>query len=230
MAIASQLNKVPRILDLLVAQGNLPSEAVASLLEATKDPQYAGKFVGEIAVEQELITTNKLKAGLVQQATQRAYAALADINEMIDRGLQPLPDLSDTPHFGNNNQVNDIIEPIERADALIAAANVAELITKLANKNPSLLPELQQGVVAAKNLTMAIGFSDPKQFPLSRANQWMDQAATALRSAANASGIDASITDRYIENRINNEISTGIGLTRAANLQQLQQGNSGMIR
>ncbi len=219
----SELASVPQILAILENNNDITKEQKDDVLAHLKDEQYKGKFAGEIAVLREHTTTEVVEEGLRQQSVLMAQAAVNDMQTLtVEKKTLDLPEWM-KPHWGNNEEVNDISKNITRDEAGAAAANLGKLIVLLANKNPSISEDVQEGVVAAKNLTALRIKGNDASTPIEKSAEWMGQAELAL---VRASEEDLSVSDKIVEKYLGNrtfEISKGIELAREAEVNKNRQ-------
>lgn len=173
------LANVPQVLDFLVAKGEITHEQQAKLLA---DIQQGRKgFAAEMAIADGFITKEKVEQALTEQAAMKAQAAIIDIQSIGAHGTITVPQWLKA-NWGNNG-VNPAAEHPTRSDGASAAANIAQNLVMLANTNPNpqLLPIIQQGIVAAGNLSRGIAQGDSATVPLAKmGGTWREAMNNAL--------------------------------------------------
>lgn len=178
--MALKLAEIPQILSLL----GLSSEQIDTVNAAAKERKI---FAGQAAVEIGVINQERLDRGLMEQVVRKANAAGEDFATISNSGKQQAPAWLKT-NWGNNG-VNAAIASPSMVDGAIAAANIAQNITMLANENPAIAqsPEVQGGIGAASNL--ALGIAGHISMTADDLRNWQAQATTGLREAVRQAGV-----------------------------------------
>lgn len=229
--VKSELANVPLIGKVLEDQGILSaaeSKAVMAEIQRKSDlnkvdsSQPKPGFFGEEAMKMTradgtaLLTKAQLDKGLEGQAQAKAAAAVTDLEKIIAGKELDLP-VWKKPHWGNgqgDNPVNAAINSPSRTDASSSAANIAELIVLLANKNPTdalkddaSKKSITDGVSAASKLAAYV--SGDKNTTLSGDD--VEKATKGLKLAAKANGMDENnaTLNSYITNRFS-EVQVGV--------------------
>ena len=155
--MALQLENIPLILQLLVNKSVLTPEQQQQAMDiATKEKLFAG----QAAVKAGFTTQEVLDGTLLEQAEQKAAAALKDFQTIAQAGGQ---DPGELKACWGNNGVNPAAANPSLADGASAAANIAQNIVLLANYKPELSQNaaVKEAVEAASALTQFLAGKMP---------------------------------------------------------------------
>lgn len=210
----NNLARVPKIIEYLERKGVLTVAQAHEVREAIRHNSYPGKFAGDIVVAKGFLKQDALDQHLCERAYLKVSAALDDLRFMrTNNGLQ-LEEWQ-KPHFGNNDDINDIRKHITRHGAAAIVANTSRLIVLLAADNPELSDdsEVFEGLLAARDLVQAMTYGDSAFSPLSKfAGKWLQSLKKALVKTAGKAKVDSSKMEKYIQYRFA-EIEHGIAQT-----------------
>ncbi len=184
-AIQSQLASVPMLLAMLVEQGVISSASQEKVVNALRVKPEAGKarFAGDLLVEMgilnektgEPVTSAIVKDCLRQQSMKKIDAALKDMQQIVAGEKLEVPAWL-KPNWGNNG-LNAPASDITKEDGLSAAANMAQNLVLLVNRQPAVAKDAQTIVLALANLARGIEQGDSPRVPvLKKGEEWLSEA------------------------------------------------------
>lgn len=176
-----QLADVPRILDAL---GLEKADQQAIVGVATE----RGICAGHAAVQMGARTDEQLQAALLTQASLRADAADNDFATIASTGQTQSAPQWLRANWGNNG-VNPTAAHPTIGDGAVAAANVAQNITMLANHAPAIARDPQIITGAAASIQLARGITGERPLTKTSAKALMAAAKEGLLEAVRQSGI-----------------------------------------
>jgi len=223
--VKAELGNIPQILAILVEQGKITANQQQDVLSKLNDKEYNPKklFAGQMAVKLGYVTNQEVAHGLREQSIKMVKAAVNDIQTIVAGERLEFPEWM-KPHWGNID-VNAPVKNVSQYDAASAAANVAKLIVQLANQRPEIAKTVQQGVIAAKNLTLGFIKGSSKEVPFNeRAVGWLISAEQSLRKASVANNIDSNLHETYIEKRLG-DVELGLAAYRGVKANKTAERN-----
>ena len=180
--MALELEKVKQTLDLLVQKQLLSEGRRDWVLDGIKRGVHKGA-AGEVVIKQDWgITKEHIDNVLREQAAQKSYAAVADIDTIVAKGHQDIPAWLKV-NLGNNG-VNPAANQPTLVDGASAAANIAQNIIIYANSAPQLAPQLVNAVRSAAALSLYLSGAYPETVPATALQQWQQEANDGLRLVA----------------------------------------------
>jgi len=221
------LERVPAILQQL----RLTPEQIAQI-NAIRDSERGNRrFVGQIAVDERIVTQEQLNAALLAQVVNKGVAAERDLQTIAHNGAQGHARWLEA-NWGNRGVNRATDQPSVTAAGTASIANTAQNIVMLVNdNNPQLAgnQDVQAGVRAAARLTRFIAGTSDEGLSAEQARELRNAAMAGLRRGAR--GVELRDTqnppqpinlDDFIRER-QTEIDRGIN--ERIRLQGLQQGS-----
>lgn len=178
-----KLEMVKELLGQLVDKGFLSDEQQKRVLDLRKDPKYEGKFVGQIAVSEGMVTDAQINVALLAQVVAKGNAVEDDLHTIATGGAQKHAKFLEA-NWGNKGVNKATDKPSVTVAATSAIANTAQNIVMWVNDHhPGLAgeKEVADGVKAAARLTRFIAGASDERLTEKEAGELRKQAMAALR-------------------------------------------------